>query len=236
MKELSVTLYDIFGYLVPGSIFLAGSAIVYWTAFGMAPADIDAMTAPVWIAVAVIAYLFGHMVQAVANLLMKGFTKTPDLVLKPKSALSAPVQMIELATSKAAKILELPAGSTMSTDELYEICDHFVQQKCNTATRDIYVYREGFYRGICIGFVFLSLSLLLRVAASNSTMVIAHNTLHFSHAQIIVLFVVCAFFAWLSFTRFRRFGQYLVKNALYCFLVGGKEDFEKRGAPTGGTP
>jgi hypothetical protein len=33
LKDIQVTLYDIFGYLLPGFIFLAGIAMLFWAIF-----------------------------------------------------------------------------------------------------------------------------------------------------------------------------------------------------------
>ena len=122
MKELSVTLYDIFGYLVPGGLFLVASLLVYWTFFVNGLADLDQLTVPICVAGGFGSYLLGHMVQAVANQIMQLFKKNTDIVLTSKAASNAWVKIVELATAKANKELGLPYGYIIGMSELFEYC------------------------------------------------------------------------------------------------------------------
>lgn len=70
LEKLSFTLYEIFGYLVPGTLVLLGLMILYWALFvpGM-PLSVGSFdpNLVLWLAMGTTSYLLGHAVQAASN-------------------------------------------------------------------------------------------------------------------------------------------------------------------------
>lgn len=78
---LRVTLYEVFGYLLPGAVSLCGLGIVAWSCFWpaatLAPPN---ASAPFWVTIGLIAYLLGHLTQALGNLVSCGWKPEVELL------------------------------------------------------------------------------------------------------------------------------------------------------------
>lgn len=220
MKEIQLTLYEIFGYIIPGMITLSAVLIVYWTSFMKVPFSVDAISPQGWWAIAFAAYLIGHLIQAVANLgFMTIWIPTVDLVFGTKAPLALPAPIIAEAHAFALEKTKLPTGSKISGSQTFEICDAFLQQRGNSDTRDIYVYREGFYRGCFISSLLLGAAIILRALCKDSKLLIDGRYMSFSRLELLAVAFVLMGSAILFFQRFRRFGKYLIANSIYSALV-----------------
>jgi hypothetical protein len=216
MKSVEVTLYDIFGYLLPGTVASLGLYLIMRPVLTPIEPQWVTLSTAKWVALAVGAYLAGHFVQGIANQV--------DRLLRLDASRSVLVQdhslapLVEAAKAKARRIAGLGDSVSIDSRTLFNIMDHYVQQYGKTATRDIYVYREGFYRGLCTAFFLLSVGCFLRALGDQ-----AHLSLFQGHlfataslmwqtgALAIVLMV-------LTHLRHRRFSRYIVKNALFSFV------------------
>src|SRR3977135_2854446 len=70
LKDIQVTLYDIFGYLVPGFVSLAALVIPFWGfSFPTIPLPFQVFSEH-GLATGVAAYVIGHMTQAIANIFL----------------------------------------------------------------------------------------------------------------------------------------------------------------------
>ena len=104
----------------------------------------------------------------------------------------------------------------------YRVCDAAVVQLGTTAERDVFVYREGFYRGTGVAFGFLTIALSIRAIAGstyvtwNEAVIAVPRTLQFGLA--IAAAIACI----LMIRRFDRFAQHRVKCALIGFLLISK--------------
>src|SRR5438132_6695512 len=102
LGNLAFTLYELFGYLLPGGLVLLGLVILYWSIFvpgvplSIATFEPGLVT---WASLVIVSYLLGHAVQGVSNTLLKG---AEDAALAPTS--SAP-WMRQRALELAAKLL-----------------------------------------------------------------------------------------------------------------------------------
>jgi hypothetical protein len=71
-KETKVTLYDVFGYLLPGAVLVAALATVAWAVyFPHEPLSFSLPGAEAWVVLLAIAYIAGHMAQGLSNQLLK---------------------------------------------------------------------------------------------------------------------------------------------------------------------
>jgi len=82
VRDIKVTLYDIFGYLLPGAVFFAGITILFWAIYiPRTSLVLFRLTIEIWVLVLLLAYFSGHIVQALGNLLTKLFPSTESLVV-----------------------------------------------------------------------------------------------------------------------------------------------------------
>ena len=67
-KFPDLSLYDLFGYLIPGMVTLAAISLLYWRLFVpeyiFAPSEIDVN---VWIYIIIASYILGHIVETLAR-------------------------------------------------------------------------------------------------------------------------------------------------------------------------
>ena len=131
---------------------------------------------------------------------------------------------MQAAQARAGALIGSPLGVNPAAQTVFDICDHYVQQEGDTAARDIYVYREGFYRGMAVAMLSLAPALVARACATGAS-IKAFGIEHlFTVSQLLVLALAGCIFSLLFFQRYRRFGSYLVKNALYgTLLISGNK-------------
>ena len=99
-----------------------------------------------WLLILLASYFSGHIVQALANLLMKLLKSPENIMLSKTSEQSLPEPLINKAKSKVKKIID-DDTKEINSDWLFRICDEYVVQNGSLGDREIFVYREGFYRG-----------------------------------------------------------------------------------------
>jgi hypothetical protein len=206
-KELQVTLYDIFGYLLPGAIILLGFMLIFWAIFWP--------TTPIWVYVhpplslavcaVLFAYLAGHLGQAVGNFLETlPHVKT---VLEAKLPLSVELnQMVYDAV--AARFGE--KAKHLKPKELLTLCDQSLVHAASLGEREIFVYREGFYRGTCVALGFFALALVIRLLWSPAVLVLTTRSIEFHRRELAVAAALAGLGSWLSFRRYLRFA--CIKN------------------------
>jgi hypothetical protein len=278
ISAIRVPLYDIFGYLLPGFILLTALSVMYWTIFFRdtplpSPQIIDEVSVVMWIVIAGVSYLFGHILQAIANMIMRQIERgvpqseesmpekvgatpartSPDTKQPPKSPLSRffarlrerrplraedlvlggcerdalPKSVVTSAKKKASLVLGVKA-ERISHDLLYQVCEEVVAQNGKTTDRDIYIYREGFYRGVFISLLFLTLALFVRAFFPGTAFEPLGKT-HLLNPIILASFaVMSALAAYLSFQRYQRFGRYRVRQAVLGFLLLNAKSTEEK--------
>lgn len=145
-------------------------------------------------------------------------------MLSKDEADSLPETLVSKARSRVKSILQIPQED-IDDGLLYRTCDEIVVQsniESVIANRDIYIYREGFYRGLTVSLVMLFLSLTVLTVR----MLVTGTSLRLSDTQTAVSWPILLFVdlilligAWLSFRRYRRFGGYRIRQAIIGFLV-----------------
>ncbi len=218
LRDIKITLYDIFGYLFPGIIFLAAIATLFWVIYiPHTPFVLIRLTIEIWVLVLLLAYFSGHIAQALGNLFIKLFPSVESIVLAKGKAGSFPESIIESAKSKASTLLGIDLKD-INSETLFSICDEVVVQYGVVEDRDVYQYREGFYRGFAVSFLLFSLSLIVRTMVSGASLKLSNALRPISwyiFLFFIVLSLVCSL---LSFLRYRRFARYRVRRAIIGFL------------------
>lgn len=146
-KDIQVTLYDIFGYLLPGAVLLLAVALVFWTLFWPRaslnlPSTLPALAMTTMLFAA---YLVGHLTQAIGNLLEKVSPGRAKLDEEVPVSPELGMVLIHAVTTRFGEHTK-----SLEAKELYHLCDQtFIH--CGSlgslGEREIFTYREGFYRG-----------------------------------------------------------------------------------------
>lgn len=222
LADIQVTLYDIFGYLFVGLVAVASLWILGWAlVFPDAALREPPLSSSEWLAVLIVGYVVGHLVQAIAN---KVFERPS---LKPKAREAWEWMPVELRK----KILERldvpkPGADAPAKDQeafaskVYELCDIVVAQDGDAGgDRQIYQYREGFYRGLTVAFLFGFVAVLTR-ALHNGQALIGPGERHVvSGSEYVFALAVLGVASRLAYRRYLRFFEYKLHNAFASFAV-----------------
>lgn len=232
MNFAQITIYDIVGYFMPGVFGLFGLYLMSSPWLVSLETHWKQMTLPKWLLAGLCAYVFGHCIQGVANWLeaRRGWPKrkrnrksTTETVLDPSSPQS---------TAAIAWVREHLGMPNISPSMLYEIMDAYVIQKGKTETRDIYVYREGFYRGLYVAFGLIAAGSVTRLLSATTftifgaRVVLNPQLLWLALAMSLIAAVLCYY-------RFRRFETYRIKYALMSFVALKSPDSPFAPGPSG---
>lgn len=224
-KELEITLYDIFGYLLPGSIILIAVVVLFWSLFWPSAPLVLIANAPTLAVTGLVfsAYLAGHLGQGIANFL----EKLPNVKRKLENELPLSAELSQLVRDAVAARFGEHAKS-LKPKELALLCDQALICACSPGEREIFVYREGFYRGNCVALAILGLTLLLRLARSPTVICLADARIQIYRSELALAALVAAFSTWLSFRRYLRFATHKNATCLTRFLALTKEPSKEK--------
>jgi|SRR5437667_4698302 len=107
----------------------------------------------------------------------------------------------------------------ISPEWLFRICDETLVQRGICTDREIYQYREGFYRGTMVSFLVLAVTLMVRAVIPGTSLMIATFVQVISAPALVFFIILSLAGAWLAFQRYRRFSIYRVTHAIFGFLV-----------------
>jgi hypothetical protein len=164
---------------------------------------------------AIVAYLLGHGAQAIGNLLELGGAD-------PEEELDASDQ------KNAALLAAVRAGiarhvgvkpEELSTDWLFRILDQRLAVTGCADDRDLFVYREGFYRGTAIGAILLGVAAFIRAAVPGPMLAISGVTIEVPRIAIASIGVIAVVYGYLSVLRWRRFGRYRTEIPIATYLA-----------------
>lgn len=216
LKDLQVTLYDIFGYLLPGIVVLVALWVLAWALyFPHAPLGPLDLSGDERIFLTIAAYFLGHVVQAVGNMIARFLSaKAEEQVV----SCEMPHVLVENARTRAGKSLGVNL-THLKAKWLVQVCDEAFAA-CGTAgEREVFQHREGFYRGLAIAFCLLSLAVLARLVVPGSTIEVGHATYPVPIAAWSFLCVLLALSTVLTWLRYRRFQRYRIVHAITGYLV-----------------
>ena len=224
-KDIQVTLYDIFAYLLPGSIFLSAVLVLFWVIFLPATAlPVRTLSVSAWSGLVLVSYLLGHVNQAIANIVVgpHGFERWSvpkvEVVALGEGKEALPRLLVERARMEVGKdfgeaTVELPAKW------LYVICDETLVQSGITIEREIFQYREGFYRGLMVSQALLALAVLIRLAVSPVAIEYRDHPVAITRWMLLYVCGWLLLGAMLSYRRYRHFGMLRVTRAVVDYLV-----------------
>jgi hypothetical protein len=212
-------LYDFFGFLLPGVVALLAALLVVWSTYLTAvPLAFLSLPKQVWFLLVVLAYFAGHLVQAVGNVL-SDLLWHPEERIFGEGADSSCKALVGEARSTIHGTLGVPQLSPKWT---YRICDGAVVQLGSTVERDVFVYREGFYRGTGVAFGLLAVALFIRAIVGATYIAWDDASVAVPRTLLFGLTAAAAVACALMFRRFDRFAQHRVKSALIGFLLISK--------------
>ena len=213
MSSIKFTIYEILGYVAPGIIGLAALLLVTWTAFlPQYPLPIKAYSvSKEGVAVGLFtAYALGHLIQGLCNF----HPSAETLAHKRKHHTSL--------LSGARSGLALRCGFPMNDLDVADVAALAQTALLNTGKMDdfdVFLYREGFYRGSCGAYLLLACALLFR-AFHGTAMLQFGGASHLLHRSPLFFGAALSLvFAFVFYRRYLRFGTYRLRHLLSfaCF-------------------
>ncbi len=218
MGDLRVTLHDLFGYLLPGLVALASLALAL-SAFGSGVPELrmGSLGAPHLVTlILVCSYLLGHAVHSLGNALPL-FSGAPEQHLLGDGGL--PSELILKARTNLEKSLGI-STTGLPLSELFALVDEARILRERSGDRAIYIYREGFYRGMAIATACLALGVMCLIVRGPVTVALAEDLILMARrAELVVVLLVSVGCVVGFYYRMQRFGRYRVQRALYQYIL-----------------
>jgi hypothetical protein len=225
--EFRASLYDVFGYLIPGIAATAGLILV-GVSLNEAFATSDTQTvglswlsSPPLATLALLAcYAVGHLCQAIGNAL-------PALSRPPEDDFLVPDEFPTSVTDRATAVLGSRLGIDASTVNLrvrVALMDQIRGIGGASSDREVFVYREGFYRGLTVAMSAVVLALATRLLFASTSLGFANAQVELDRRGNVLLLLVCAAAVALFRERMRRFGRYRVQQTVLGFLAVATRD------------
>jgi len=217
VKELKFTLYEIFGYILPGSIFCFAIAIIFISVFiTNSTLHIAKLTAEMNTIIIVLFYFNGHVVQALGNIFAR-ILKVNDMNIATKISIKMSYITNKINDDVTSK-LELP-NTVIPLDELYMISDELNAISGNTEDREIYQYREGFYRGLFVSCSMLSLALVVKIIDGAVYIDTGNYIINITRQMMVFVLAASAIGCCLFYNRYIRFISYRIRHAFISYIV-----------------
>lgn len=214
LNNFVFTLYEIFGYLIPGSVAFSGFATLYWALFNrqgpLRPESFNPQLGT-WIILLGTCYVLGHAVQALGNKLLR---KTEESALEMESS-----PEVRIPARKAAASILKQDEEGLKAKWVYRVLDEYAVQNGIAGDRDMFIYREGFYRGTCVALFLATISLVIRAAVPGSSVVYANWSVNVAWNEFAVSIGIVGGLGFLFYQRYCRFVQYRITRAALAALV-----------------
>ena len=209
------SLYEIFGYLLPGAV--AGCAVGLGDSLlfhGGALPPSNWLTSKSGVAVEVaFAYLCGHAVQVLANTLLPN---SNSQVLKRDKYGSTRRLLVEVRKRKGW------CDPSDSDQDILMKCDSYLVAKGPGSEREIYVYREGYYRGTSIALAALACLGSFIVGLPQNRYILLQW--HSSRSEVAICSVILLALAVGMYLRSLRFANYRISLSLAFALLTNSKD------------
>ncbi len=154
LNKVAVTLYDVFGYLLPGYVALLALSIIESTFVGTWLLSLSLLSAHA-LPFAVVAYFLGQLSHAVAAAVTES-RRHRALIQAPRGRLSP--KLSHAVRSELARAYGSADDFLADDDRLeaYLLADAYVSAAGSGADRDVLVAREGFFKQSIVAFVLVA--------------------------------------------------------------------------------
>lgn len=217
MEKLFFTLYEVFGYFLPGAVGVLSVGTLFCAIFlPVTPIPVQNMepSALWYFGLIALSYYSGHVLQEVSRSLFKN----PDsFVLAHQKPDMLPV--VKRAQEQIAIYLGMEKTESPSASTTVKLCDELSLQYGQPGDRDVFVYREGFYRGSIASFIFLDIALLFRLIVPGSQLRLSTtHTWDVSRCQLAFLMGLVSCSIFFLAQRYKHFATLRVMRGILAFV------------------
>jgi hypothetical protein len=208
MKSLRFTVYELLGYFAPGGVVFLAVLVFGWAVFfptaSIKIADIS-FKKETWVFILAVSYTLGHVIQGICNFHISG-----ERMFERKDNNKDLVRNARIALESRCGI----ATSSYSCSKLAGLCQTLILHVGKMDDHDVFLYREGYYRGSSAAFLLLAIALVIRAVRLGATLTINEQKILIVSGLWLFLIVLSAASSVVFYFRFRRFALYRVANLL----------------------
>jgi len=224
MNNIRITLYDIFGFLLPGAFTFIGLYLIAWKIlFPSQVQDWSGITTGGWISLLILFYIFGHIAQAIVNAVIHKIPKYSDEKQKQNIFSNLPEEIKDKVFENLHSLLKVELAKNDVSTAL-DLMDHYVQQHGNCESREIYTYREGFYRGFAVALFLLAIGLFFKCSGPDGWFMIFGTKITLASKTLLYIGIMAFVMIFPILQRYLRFKRYRVLNTVYSFIAIYKEE------------
>jgi hypothetical protein len=223
-EKVSLTLYDVFGYIVPGYVMLLVASLVESTFGNTTFLSIASATGNVLLSI-IAAYFLGNICHSLGSLFREWH---PAWFADRGLRLSDPLFHKVRKAAKEAYGIELKQDEKLSTLETFILADSYVVASGGSTERDVYLAREGFFKASMVAFGLLSAVLFAAclnggIDIQTDIRTVKHVNLGSSIA-VTAMSLLATLILWKQFTFYQRVKM---NNIFAMFLAFYQKDVQK---------
>lgn len=201
MDKIKISLYEIFGYALPGTISLIALQILFCILNDCSTFFPESIQN--YFILIIVAYFLGHANQSIGNLFH-------DYLQQP---------IINKYNSEIRRVcLKLTEKSLPGKKALKMLHNLAIKKNFTIVHIDTFIEREAFYRGSTIGFLLLTLILCLSLFCNDLNFIFQEFVIIINLKQKLALIVLSVIFTILFYKRYIRYLNYKISSILDLFL------------------
>jgi len=217
LDKVTVTLYDLLGYLLPGYILLFACSILeasFWGSSVFALSQIGRNP----ILSAIVAYFLGQTSHAIASIIKS--KKHRWFNDRGRYGLNPQINKRVVAALKETYAIDLEPHQELSRIDAYLLADNYILASGGSVERDILTSREGFFKSSMVAFLVLSIAISSSLFSRMPRIQIQPtNYVVPTKLSIVMLAFAFLLLSWLFRERFIFFNRAKNNNALLTFLA-----------------
>lgn len=217
LDKISVTLYDLLGYLLPGYVLLLACSVAE-ASFGGTSLFALARISRSPILAAVVAYFLGQASHGIGAIIKsKKYRWFDD---HGRYSLSPDIKERVIAAIKETYGIKLEGEKELSKIDAYLLADNYILASGGSIERDILTAREGFFKAAMVAFVVMAVTMLSTLLSQLPRIQIQPGIFVLpTRLSIVALTIFFLFLCWLFRQRFIFFNRAKNNNALLTFLA-----------------
>jgi len=216
VDKISVTLYDLLGYILPGCILLFTASLVEAIFAGSHHLSLSAMTANLALS-AVACYFLGAVAHSTGSILKDRF---PNSFSDKKNRLDPSILGRAKEMAKGLYGFTGEDERDLTTLEIYLLADSYVIASGKTVEREVLQAREGFYKASMVAMAALSIAFFFAAIFGGAVVQFgAKSVEEFSRLSTLLLGLMGLLLTLVFRRGFRFFNRVKINNTILLFMA-----------------
>jgi hypothetical protein len=217
LDKITVTLYDLLGYLLPGYILLFACSMLEASFYGTSMFALSRMGKNPILS-AIVAYFLGQTSHAIASIIKS--KKHRWFNDRGRYSLNPQINKRVVTALKETYAIDLEPNQELSRLDVYLLADNYILASGGSVERDILTSREGFFKSSMIAFFVLGIAISSSLFSQMPRIQIQPtNYVLPTRLSIVIIAVSFLLLSWLFRERFIFFNRAKSSNALLTFLA-----------------